>query len=78
MSEATRRTLRTMLQTAAGLCVLLPTVVDAVGLPRTLPWVAGVLAVAAGVTRAMALPAAQALLPPWLRTDTPSAGKDAA
>jgi hypothetical protein len=68
MSEAAKRTLRTVVQTAVGLCVLLPTVVDAVGLPETIPWVAGVLAVAAGVTRIMALPAVQALLPPWLRT----------
>ncbi|MCX4764309.1 hypothetical protein OG562_25785 [Streptomyces sp. NBC_01275] len=77
MSEAAKRTLRTVLQTAVGLCVLLPTVVDAAGLPDTLPWVAGALAVAAGVTRIMALPAVQALLPGWLRTDTPPNGDTA-
>jgi hypothetical protein len=77
MSEAAKRTLRTVLQTAVGLCVLLPTVVDAAGIPDTLPWVAGALAVAAGVTRVMALPAVQNLLPAWLRTDTP-ANSDAA
>ncbi|MEU1177223.1 hypothetical protein ABZ464_06165 [Streptomyces sp. NPDC005820] len=71
MSEAAKRTLRTVLQTAVGLCVLLPAVVGAAGLPDTLPWVAGALAVAAGVTRVMALPAVQSLLPGWLRTDTP-------
>lgn len=70
MSEAAKRTLRTVVQTAAGLCVLLPTVVDAAGIPRTLPWVAGALAVAAGATRVMAVPGVQALLPAWLRTDT--------
>ncbi|MER6332793.1 hypothetical protein [Streptomyces sp. NPDC001034] len=69
MSEAAKRTLRTALQTAVGLCVLLPTLIDAVGVPRTLPWAAGVLAVAAGVTRVMAVPGVQALLPTWLRTE---------
>ncbi|MFJ3899213.1 hypothetical protein [Streptomyces sp. NPDC090083] len=60
MSEAAKRTLRTVVQTTVGLCVLLPTVVDA-----------------AGVTRIMALPAVQALLPSWLRTDVPAAGDGA-
>ncbi|MEV6839775.1 hypothetical protein AB0N17_35655 [Streptomyces sp. NPDC051133] len=69
MSEAAKRTLRTVLQTAVGLCVLLPTVVDTAGIPRTLPWAAGALAVAAAVTRLMAAPGVQALLPAWLRTD---------
>ena len=68
MTEPTRRTLRTVVQTAVGLCVLLPTVVDAAGIPATLPWAAGALAVAAAVTRVMAVPAVQALLPAWLRT----------
>ncbi|MFG2940893.1 hypothetical protein [Streptomyces sp. NPDC048282] len=67
MTEPTRRTLRTVVQTAVGLCVLLPAVVDAAGIPATLPWAAGALAVAAAVTRVMAVPAVQALLPPWLR-----------
>ncbi|MGW0945227.1 hypothetical protein ACWD4O_22130 [Streptomyces sp. NPDC002623] len=69
MSEAAKRTLRTVLQTAVGLCVLLPTVVDAAGIPETLPWVAGALTAAAGMTRIMVLPAVQTLLPSWLRTD---------
>ncbi|MEU2281194.1 hypothetical protein ABZ614_04330 [Streptomyces sp. NPDC013178] len=78
MSVAMKRSLRTVLQTAVGLCVLLPTVVDTVGVPETLPWVAGALATAGAVTRVMALPAVQALLPSWLRTDTPhSEGSDA-
>ncbi|MER5194693.1 hypothetical protein ACWD3J_33155 [Streptomyces sp. NPDC002755] len=75
MSEAAKRTLRTVLQTAVGLCVLLPTVVDAAGIPGTLPWVAAALTAAAGLTRVMALPAVQTLLPAWLRTDTPAGGK---
>ena len=69
MSEAAKRTSRTVLQTAVGLCVLLPTVVDAAGIPSTLPWVVGALAAAGGVARVMALPGVQALLPSWLRTD---------
>jgi hypothetical protein len=69
MSEAAKRTLRTVVQTAVGLCVLLPTVVDAAGISETLPRAAGALAVAAGVARVMALPGVQALLPSWLRTD---------
>ncbi|GAA4784079.1 hypothetical protein [Streptomyces ziwulingensis] len=68
-TETTRRTLRTVVQTAVALCVLLPALVDAAGLPRSLPWVAGALAVAGAVTRLMALPGVQALLPAWLRTD---------
>ena len=68
MSGAAKRTLRTVVQTAVGLCVLLPTVVDAAGVSETIPWVAGALAVAAGVARVMALPAVEALLPVWLRT----------
>lgn len=76
MSEAAKRTLRTAVQTAVGLCVLLPAVVDAAGVPRTLPWAAGALAAAAAVARVMAVPGVQALLPSWLRTDG-SATRDA-
>ncbi|CAL9529747.1 hypothetical protein [Streptomyces sp. enrichment culture] len=68
MSEAAKRTLRTVLQTTVALCVLLPSVVAAAGIPATLPWAAGALAAAAAVTRVMAVPAVQNLLPPWLRT----------
>ncbi|MDQ0582836.1 hypothetical protein [Streptomyces rishiriensis] len=75
MSEAAKRTLRTVLQTAVGLCVLLPAVVHAAGIPGTLPWVAAALTAAGGVTRVMALPAVQTLLPSWLRTDVPAGGK---
>ncbi|MFD1658874.1 hypothetical protein ACFSL4_11810 [Streptomyces caeni] len=71
MSEAAKRTLRTVLQTAVGLCVLLPTIAETAGVPKTLPWVAGALAAAGAVTRVMALPGVQALLPSWLRTDAP-------
>ncbi|MFI8518963.1 hypothetical protein ACIGEZ_14220 [Streptomyces sp. NPDC085481] len=68
MSEAAKRTARTVLQTAVGIAVVLPAIVDASGLPATLPWVAGALAVAGALTRVMAVPAVQDLLPSWLRT----------
>ncbi|MFB7112988.1 hypothetical protein [Streptomyces sp. NPDC056190] len=77
MSEAAKRTLRTVLQTAVGLCVLLPTVVDTAGVRQTLPWAAGALTVTAALTRAMAVPGVQALLPAWLRTEArPSTDAD--
>lgn len=47
MSDAAKRTARTVLQSAVGIAVVLPAIVDASGLPETLPWVAGALAVAA-------------------------------
>lgn len=68
MTDASRRTLRTVVQTALALAVLLPAIVDASGIPATLPWVAAALAVAGGTARVMALPGVQSLLPSWLRT----------
>ncbi|MEV4739785.1 hypothetical protein [Streptomyces sp. NPDC049555] len=68
MTDATRRTIRTTVQTAITLAALLPAIIDASGIPATLPWAAGALAVAAGLTRIMAIPGVQALLPAWLRT----------
>ncbi|GAA2786199.1 hypothetical protein [Streptomyces showdoensis] len=69
MSEAAKRTVRTVLQTAVGIAVLLPALVDASGIPATLPWVAGALAAAGALTRVMAYPAFQVLLPAWLRVE---------
>lgn len=68
LSENTKRAVRTVLQSAVGIAVVLPAIVDASGLPATLPWVAGALAVAGALTRVMAVPAVQNLLPSWLRT----------
>lgn len=73
MSDAAKRTARTILQSAVGIAVVLPAIVDASGIPETLPWVAGALAAAGALTRVMALPAVQTLLPRWLRTDEPAA-----
>ena len=67
--EETKRTVRTVLQTALGFAVALPFIVDASGVPETLPAVGGALAVAGGFARVMALPSVQGLLPSWLRTD---------
>jgi len=69
VSEDTKRSVRTVLQTAVGLCVLLPTAISSAGVPHTLPWAAGAVAVAGGLSRLMALPGVQKLLPFWLRTD---------
>ncbi|MFE5943402.1 hypothetical protein [Streptomyces sp. NPDC056480] len=67
MSDAAKRTARTVLQSAVGIAVVLPAIVDASGVPATLPWVAGALAVAGGLARVMALDVVQNLLPSWLR-----------
>ncbi|MCB8904026.1 MULTISPECIES: hypothetical protein [unclassified Streptomyces] len=74
MSDAAQRTARTVLQTAVGIAVVLPAIVDASGVPATLPWVAGALAVAGGLARVMALDLVQNLLPAWLRTDSGTRG----
>lgn len=69
LTDANKKTLRTVLQTAVGVAAVLPLVVEAADIPASLPWVAGVLAVSGAVTRVMALDAVQKLLPKWLRTD---------
>ncbi|WP_063838330.1 hypothetical protein [Saccharothrix sp. ST-888] len=68
MSDATRRTARTALQLLLGLAAGLPLLVHDAGLPDTLPGLGTALAVAAIVTRAMASPVVDSLLPSWLRT----------
>lgn len=70
MSHATTRSLRTVLQTAVGIAVALPALVESGALPRSLPWVGVALAVSGLLSRTMALPAVQALLPGWLTTPT--------
>jgi hypothetical protein len=72
MQDSTKRTARTVVQTTVGVAVMLPQIVAASGVPESLPWVAGSLAVAGGLARVMALPGVQALLPGWLRTDAPA------
>ncbi|MEV0413965.1 hypothetical protein AB0I68_24930 [Streptomyces sp. NPDC050448] len=72
MTDATRRTVRTLVQTVLALAAGLPLIIDAAGIPQTAAGVGLALAVAGGVTRVMALPVVEALLPAWLRT-VPSA-----
>jgi len=67
MSDATRRSVRTVFQVGVSIAAVLPAIVSASGVSEALPGVAVALAVAAGVTRVMALPMVDALLPAWLR-----------
>jgi hypothetical protein len=62
MSPATKRTIRTVLQTTVALALALPAIVAASGIPAALPYVAGALAVAGGLARVMALPVVEAAL----------------
>lgn len=71
MTDAARRTLRTIVQTVIGLAAATPLIIDAAGIPRTAAGVGVALAVAAGLTRVMALDAVQKLLPKWLRITPP-------
>ncbi|MGW0898932.1 hypothetical protein ACWD0G_18400 [Streptomyces goshikiensis] len=66
MSDPNQRTARTVFQTLLGLAAGLPLIVDASGLPQSAAGVAVALAVAGAVTRVMALPVVQRLLPRWL------------
>ncbi|MFD7262084.1 hypothetical protein [Streptomyces sp. NPDC059874] len=72
MNDASRRTVRTIVQTVLALAAGLPLIIDAAGIPQTAVGVGLALAVAGGVTRVMALPVVEALLPQWLRA-APSA-----
>lgn len=63
-----RSTARTVFQALVALALMWPLVVDALGLPDW-AWVGASLAVAAGITRVMALPSSEAFLRrfvPWL------------
>ncbi|MFH8345003.1 hypothetical protein [Streptomyces sp. NPDC018045] len=62
MSPENKRTIRTVAQGIVAFALALPAIIDASGIPDTLPWVAGSLAVAGGLTRVMALPQVEALL----------------
>lgn len=68
-----RTTVRSTFQLLVALAVILPFVVEATGLePEVYPWLAGVLGVAAAVTRVMALPQVEAFLrrfAPWLAAE---------
>ncbi|MFD4916895.1 hypothetical protein ACFWNR_27260 [Streptomyces virginiae] len=70
MTDASRRTVRTVVQTVLALAAGLPLIIDAASIPQTAAGVGLALAVAVGVTRVMALPVVEALLPRWLRAAT--------
>lgn len=72
-SDSTRRTLRTIVQDGLSLAAAAPLIVAASGVPETTAGVAVGLAVAAGITRVMALDSVDRLLPSWLRKATPAA-----
>ncbi|MGA5268037.1 hypothetical protein [Streptomyces lydicamycinicus] len=72
MTDATRRTIRTVVQTVLGLAAGLPLIIDAAGIPQTAAGVGVALAVAGGLTRVMALPVVENLLPAWLRAEANS------
>jgi hypothetical protein len=58
-----RATTRTVFQALVALAIMAPVLVQATGLdPTSLPWLAGVLAVCAAITRVMALPQVEAFL----------------
>lgn len=67
MTDANRRTIRTVVQTVLALAAGLPLIINAAGIPQTAAGVGVALAVAGGITRVMALPVVENLLPTWLR-----------
>ncbi|QGH75765.1 hypothetical protein L3Y25_gp036 [Gordonia phage Syleon] len=67
-----RAVVRTVFQVVIALAAALPLIVVASGVPATAAGVGVALAVAAGVTRVMALPVVNDLIDqyvPWLRTE---------
>jgi hypothetical protein len=73
MSDASRRTVRTALALVVGIAAGLPLLVHTAGIPNTVPGLSTVLAVAAAVTRLLASPVVDQLLPSWLRMAPPAA-----
>lgn len=65
--DSTRRTIRTVFQWLVSAAAAMPLLVDASGIPETAMGVGTGLAVVAGLTRVMALPVVDKLLPSWLR-----------
>lgn len=62
MKHSTKTTIRTAIQFLVGLAAAMPLLVEASGVLESAPGVGVGLAVAAAVTRVMALPAVQRLL----------------
>ncbi|MEU6990645.1 hypothetical protein ABZ953_08320 [Streptomyces sp. NPDC046465] len=66
MTDATRRGLRTAVQTLLTLIAALPLLASDPAV-SDVPALAGAVAFAAALSRLMAVPAVEALLPSWLR-----------
>jgi len=67
-----RTTIRTVFQVVVSLAVGLPFIIEAAGLSEAVPGVAATLAVAAAITRIMALPWTEEFLErfiPWLSAE---------
>lgn len=73
MTDSNRRVLRTVFQNVLSLAGAAPLIVAASGVAETTAGVGVGLAIAAGVTKVMALPAVNAVLPSWLRKSGDSA-----
>jgi hypothetical protein len=69
VKDSTQRTVRTVFQTVVSVAAGMPLLLDAAGIGDAVPGVAVVLAVSAAVTRLMALPLVNSLLPSFLRKD---------
>ncbi|MFE6165577.1 hypothetical protein ACFQ7F_42500 [Streptomyces sp. NPDC056486] len=67
MKDATRRALRTAAQVLVTLVTALPLLAAEPEI-ADVPLLAGLVAFATGLSRLMAVPAVEALLPPWLRS----------
>ncbi|WP_405475603.1 hypothetical protein [Paenarthrobacter ilicis] len=70
-----RATVRTAFAAVVGLAAAWGLIVGAAGVDPGLEWVSGSVAIAAGITRVMALPAVDNLIRqfvPWLAPDKPS------
>ncbi|WP_406296192.1 hypothetical protein OG948_12335 [Embleya sp. NBC_00888] len=78
MKESTTRTLRTLVQGAVALAAAAPMLLTAAGVPEHTAGVAIFLAVAGAITRIMALPMIDTLLPGWLRSRDPGPDADPA
>ncbi|MEV0255217.1 hypothetical protein AB0H82_13295 [Streptomyces sp. NPDC050732] len=66
MNDATRRGLRTAVQTLFTLLAALPLLATDPGI-ADVPALAGLVAFATALSRLMTVPAVEELLPPWLR-----------
>lgn len=66
VAHAWRATVRTVFQAIVGFAAMWAVIVEALGIDAKLPWVAGSLAVTAGITRVMALPQVEEWLVKYL------------